>query len=180
MSVARPQLPVLGLAAWSGAGKTTLLTRLIPALKGRGARIAVIKHAHHQFDVDYPGKDSYRIRHSGADQTLVASTNRMALMVERHVEAEPDLGELLAWIKPERVDLVLVEGFRHLDFPKIEIHRPELGKPLLFPNDENVIAIAAASPVASRLPHLDLNDPGQIATFILESFLGAAERPAPK
>ena len=165
------QPPVLGLAAWSGAGKTTLLTRLIPALKTQGIRVGVIKHAHHHFDVDQPGKDSYRIRQSGADQTLVASTKRMALMVERKTEIEPKLEELLAWIEPERLDLVLVEGFRHLDFLKIEIHRPELGKPLLFPEDPNIIAIASTAALSTDLPCLDLDDATQIAAFILDSFL---------
>ena len=171
MREAPSQLPVLGLAAWSGAGKTTLLTQLIPALKARGTRLAVIKHAHHQFDVDQPGKDSYRIRHAGAEQTLVASAKRLALMVERNVESEPELDELLGWIEPGELDLVLVEGFRHLAFPKIEIHRPELGKPLLYPDDENIIAVAANAPVTSHLPLLDLDDPTEITAFVLESFL---------
>lgn len=166
-------VPVLGIAAFSGTGKTTLLTKLLPILKSHGLRIGMIKHAHHTFEVDHPGKDSYELRKAGAEQMLIASRNRWALMVETIPEAEPQLQALLPHLDPNTLDLILVEGFKHERFPKIELHRPSLGHPLLFPGDETVVAVAcdAPLPVRTSLPVLDLNDPGQIADFILTRFM---------
>jgi len=161
-------LPVLGFAAWSGTGKTTLLRGLIPALQARGMRVAVIKHAHHDFDIDKPGKDSYELRKAGADQVLVASSRRWALVTEVRPEREPVLEDLVGRLDAESCDLILVEGFRHLAFPKIELHRPSLGRPLLFPEDPSIIAVAADAPLGreTALPRLDLNDIDAIAEFV--------------
>lgn len=161
--------PLLGFYAASGTGKTTLLTALIPLLGARGLRVAVVKHTHHRFDLDQPGKDSYRLRSAGADQVLLASRERMALLREfRDGRPEPRLAELVACLDLATVDLVLVEGFKHEPFAKIELHRPALGRPLLHPDDPHVIALATDGPVtlARPLPVLDLNQPEQIARFI--------------
>ncbi len=164
-------LPVIGFAAYSGTGKTTLLRQLIPALKARGWRPALIKHSHHDFEIDIPGKDSYELRKAGADQVMLASRQRRALIVETpELERDPVLAELLPLIDPARADVVLVEGFRHEAFPKIELHRPALGKPLLFPQDPHIIAVASDGPlpVETRLPVLDLNSVAQITDFLVE------------
>lgn len=163
---ARP--PVLGFAAWSGTGKTTLLTRLLPLLRERGLRIGTIKHAHHGFDVDTPGKDSYELRKAGAEQVLVASRQRLALMVERPGTEEPGLDELLHHFDGSGLDVVLVEGFKHLHFPKIELHRAARRKPLLFPSDSSIIAVATDTGVDTELPVLDLNDLPAIADFVID------------
>lgn len=160
--------PVLGFAAWSGTGKTTLLTQLLPLLRKRGLRVAVIKHAHHSFDLDTPGKDSYELRRAGADQLMVASAQRWALIVERRREKEPQLEELLAQLDRVNLDIVLVEGFKHVRFPKIELHRATLGQPLLFPDDDSIIAVASDCPVATQLPTLALNDLPALANFVLD------------
>jgi molybdopterin-guanine dinucleotide biosynthesis protein MobB len=159
---------VLGFAAWSGTGKTTLLRRLIPALRARGLRLGVVKHAHHAFDVDRPGKDSYELRHAGAERVLVASRRRYALMVENDGDAEPTLQALLACMPASGLDLILVEGFKHEHFPKMELHRPSLGRPLLYPDDSSVIAVATDAVLASppTLPVLDLNDVDAVAAFV--------------
>ena len=160
-------IPVLGFSAYSGTGKTTLLRKLIPLLKDEGVRVAVIKHAHHDFDIDIPGKDSYELRKAGADQVLIASDKRRALVTETDPAREPELAELVALVDVSEVDLVLVEGFRHLPFNKIELHRPSLGKPLIFPEDTSIIAIATDSPVeAGELTQLDINNPEKIVTYI--------------
>ncbi|MES9994156.1 MAG: molybdopterin-guanine dinucleotide biosynthesis protein B [Candidatus Thiodiazotropha sp.] len=161
-------LPLLGFAAYSGTGKTTLLKQLIPLLKGAGLRLGVIKHAHHRVEVDHPGKDSYELRKAGAGQVLLASSRHWALMVDEAQESEPTLPELLQRLDHARLDLVLVEGFRHLTFPKIELHRGSLHKPLLFPHDSSIIAIASDSGIDtnSELPQLNLNHPQEIAEFI--------------
>jgi molybdopterin-guanine dinucleotide biosynthesis protein MobB len=161
-------IPVIGFAAFSGTGKTTLLKRLIPLLRERGRRPGLIKHAHHRVEFDQPGKDSYELRKAGAEQVLLASVNRWALMVERMDESEPELPELLARMDLSTLDLVLVEGFRHLAFPKIELHRPSLGKPLLSEQDDSIVAIASDEPVSPGkvIPLLDLNEPLSIADFI--------------
>lgn len=156
-----------GVAGWSGSGKTTLLVRLIPELVGRGFRVSTVKHAHHAFDVDRPGKDSFRHREAGATEVLIASAARWALMHENRGEPEPELADLLPRLSP--VDLVLVEGFKRQSHDKLEVHRPSLGKPLLAPDDPNVVAVAADAPVAGlRLPLLDLDDVGAIADFIVQ------------
>jgi molybdopterin-guanine dinucleotide biosynthesis protein MobB len=168
-------VPLIGFAAYSATGKTTLLEQLIPILKSRGLRVAVIKHAHHGFDVDLPGKDSFRLRQAGAQQTLVASGKRSVLITEFDDECtEPSLPLLLQQLHMESLNLILVEGFRHEPIPKIELHRPGLGKPLIFPDDEHVIAVATDGPLASatHLPLLDLNDAVVIAEFICVQLLG--------
>ncbi len=163
-------LPLIGFSAYSGTGKTTLLTHLLPLLREQGLRAAVIKHAHHLFDIDHPGKDSHELRRAGAAQMLIASHRRMALVTEYEADhPEPTLEEALRAIDPARLDLVLVEGFKRADFPKIELHRPALGKPLLCLNDPNIIAIASDAEVPgapASLPRLDLNQPAAIADFI--------------
>jgi molybdopterin-guanine dinucleotide biosynthesis protein MobB len=161
-------LPLLGFAAYSGTGKTTLLKQLIPILRDAGMELGVIKHAHHQVEVDQPGKDSYELRKAGAGRVLLASAGHWALMVDEAQAYEPTLGELLQRLDCSNLDLVLVEGFRHLDFPKIELHRKSLNRPLLFPGDGSIIAIASDSPLDSgtAIPRLDLNHPPAIADFI--------------
>ena len=161
--------PILGFAAFSGTGKTTLLVQLLHILRKKGLRIAMIKHAHHKFDVDTPGKDSYELRKAGASPMLISSSRRIAIMIDREEEHEPQLDELLSYIKPQDIDLVLVEGFKQWPFPKIELHRPELGKPLLFPDDDNIIAIAhdATLTITPDIPIMDINNIEQIAEFVL-------------
>lgn len=168
MNVSYPK-PVIGFAAYSGTGKTTLLTRLLPLLRQKGLRVAVIKHAHHQFDIDQPGKDSYELRKAGASPVLISSNQRMALMMDYEETKEPDLDELINYINPDKVDLVLVEGFKHWPIAKIELHRPITEKPLLFPDDRNIIAIAHDAVIEQviNIPQLDLNNPDEIAEFIL-------------
>lgn len=166
-------IPMLGFAAFSGTGKTTLLRQLIPELKERGIIVAVIKHAHHRFDIDIPGKDSYEIRQAGAQQVLVSSRNLMALMeVQPSEMLEPKLGDLIPRLNSQPVDLILVEGFKEEIFPKIELHRPSLEKPLLHPDDENIIAIAVDTPLSlqKRIKQLDLNNIPELADFI-QSFI---------
>jgi len=162
--------PLLGFAAFSGTGKTTLLLKLIPILKAKNLRIAVIKHAHHKFDVDKPGKDSYELRKAGATPMLISSSRRIAIMIDKEEEKEPDLEDLLSYISPEKVDLVLVEGFKQWPFPKIELHRPGTGKPLLFPDDKNIIAIAHDETlnIQPEIPVMDINNTEQIAEFVLQ------------
>ncbi len=161
--------PVIGLCAYSGSGKTTLLERLLPVLCARKLNVAVIKHAHHSFDVDHPDKDSFRIRKAGARQVLISSQKRWALMHEIAPDkAELTLQETLEHIDPSQIDFVIVEGFKSAPVHKIEVHRPALGKPLIAATDRHVIAIATDQPenVKASLPLLSLNDPAQIADFI--------------
>jgi molybdopterin-guanine dinucleotide biosynthesis protein B len=160
-------MKVIGLAGWSGAGKTTLLTRLIPHFIAEGLRVSVIKHAHHEFDVDVPGKDSWVHRQSGAAEVLVSSTRRWALMHELRGAGEPKLPELLA--KMSRVDLVLVEGFKRELHRKIEVHRAANGKPLLFPDDPGIVGIATDTAVETTLPVAHLDDVAAIAAMMQRS-----------
>jgi molybdopterin-guanine dinucleotide biosynthesis adapter protein len=165
--------PLLGFCAWgSGIGKTTLLTSLIPILVLHGVRLSVIKHAHHTFDIDHPGKDSYRLREAGAVQMLLGSQNRWALITERsrtdEGRREVGLFDLLPHLDAGQVDLILVEGFKQEPISKIEVYRPSMDKPLLADTDPHVIAVAADGPVNTRLPVLDLNDPVAIADFVLD------------
>ena len=168
---------VIGLAGYSGSGKTTLLRKLLPLLKQHGLRVGVIKHAHHQFDLDQPGKDSYEIRHAGAARVLVASSQRWALIHEREETGDPPLFGLVETMRSRDLDLILVEGFRHERFTKLEVHRPELGRPLLCAQDDSIIAVASSSPVTLRagLPALRLDDAEGITAFIL----GLRERASP-
>jgi len=157
---------IFGLAGWSGSGKTTLLAALIPELVARGLSVSTIKHAHHEFDVDRPGKDSWRHREAGATEVMVASSRRWALMHELRDAPEPSLDELVARMSP--VDLLLVEGFKRQPHAKLEVHRPSLGMPLIYPGDPHVVAIATDEPFAAPLPLLPLGDAGAITAFITD------------
>ena len=164
-------LPLLGFAGFSGVGKTTLLSAVLPLLATQGVRVGMIKHAHHTFDIDHPGKDSYVLRKAGASQMLIASSQRWALMVENDdAMQDPELADLLARLDQSRLDLVLVEGFKHASIPKIEVHRGELGHPLLCTSDGNIIAIAcnAATLVSTAITRLDIDQPEQVAAFIVK------------
>ncbi len=166
-------LPIVGFAAYSGTGKTTLLKKLLPILKARGVRVGMVKHAHHTFDVDQPGKDSYELRKAGAAQMLIASRSRWALMVERAREKEPQLDEVLLELDQAALDLILVEGFKQESFPKIELRRAGLkGRPF-YPEDDNIVAVATDDPtdLDTDLPMLDLNRPQEIADFIIDRIL---------
>jgi molybdopterin-guanine dinucleotide biosynthesis protein B len=157
---------VFGLAGWSGSGKTTLVTKLLPALNRRGLSVSTVKHAHHTFDIDQPGKDSWLHRQGGAQEVLVASEKRWALMHELRGAPEPSLDELLRHLSP--VDLVLVEGFKRAPHPKLEIHRPSIGKPLLAPEDAAIIAVASDAPLPGlHLPVFALDNVEAIASFII-------------
>ncbi|EHH1170598.1 TPA: bifunctional molybdopterin-guanine dinucleotide biosynthesis adaptor protein MobB/molybdopterin molybdotransferase MoeA [Vibrio parahaemolyticus] len=161
-------IPIIGFAAYSGTGKTTLLEALLPKLTEAGLRIGMLKHAHHNFDVDKPGKDSYRLRKAGASQMLIASRNRFALMTETP-EAEAEFEYLLTRFDEDKLDVVLVEGCKNIAFPKIELHREEVGKPWLYPHDDNIIAIASDSAeLDSELPQMNINDLDAIAQFVLQ------------
>lgn len=166
-------MKVIGLAGWSGAGKTTLLTRLIPHFNAQGLRVSVIKHAHHQFDVDVPGKDSWRHREAGAAEVLVASSKRWALMHELRGAAEPRLPELLD--KLSAADLVVVEGFKREPHRKIEVHRAANGKPLLFPDDPGIAGIATDVAIDTRLPTVHLDDIESAAALMLRAAMPVEE-----
>lgn len=160
--------PVLGLAAFSGTGKTTLLTKLLPRLRERGIRVAVVKHAHHNFDIDTPGKDSYEIREAGASQVVIASSQLLALMQPATQPAsDPVLTDCLTRIDTQAVDLILVEGFKKAPIRKIELHRPSLGKPLMQPDDPNIIAVFSDAPLdTGDRPCLDLNRLEEMINFL--------------
>jgi len=156
---------VIGLAGWSGAGKTTLITRVIPVLVRRGLKVATVKHAHHAFDIDRPGKDSWQHREAGASEVVVASSRRWAVVHELRDEAEPSLAELLAKLSP--VDLVIIEGFKRHAHPKLEVYRATVGKPLIYPQDDCVVAIASDAPLPhAQLPVLMLDDIEGIANVL--------------
>jgi len=161
---------VLGFAAFSGTGKTTLLKQLIPLLKEKGLRVGLVKQSHHDVAVDQPGKDSHELRLAGASPVMLCSPWRRAVITEHEDRRERGLAEELAYFDPAGVDLILVEGFKHERFPKIELHRPALGKPLLFPGDPAIIAIATDGPlpVEPPIPRFDLNAPRPIADFIFD------------
>ncbi len=170
MSMLFRDTPVIGFAAWSGTGKTTLLSHILPLLRAEGLRVGVVKHAHHSFEIDYPGKDSYELRKAGASQMLVGSRQRWALICETpEQESEPALAELMKHLFTDQLDLILVEGFKPEAIPKIELHRPALGKPLLCLEDESIIAVASDTQLnpAPPLPMLDLNDPAAVCAFVL-------------
>lgn len=166
-------IPVLGFAAASGTGKTTLLTQLIPLLKQQGLRTGLIKHSHHNFEIDKPGKDSFRLRAAGANPLMLISSHRSALMTEFDEAVEPRLAQQMYAFENMELDLILVEGFKAESFPKVELHRAELNNLLLYPNDPDIIAVA--SDVELNLPapltRLDLNNPKMIAEFIQFTFL---------
>jgi molybdopterin-guanine dinucleotide biosynthesis protein B len=161
---------VFGFAGWSGSGKTTLVEKLIPVLTARGLRVSVIKHAHHGFDLDKPGKDSWRHREAGATQVLMLSNDRWVLMHELRGAPEPTLDEQLRLLEP--CDLVLIEGYKAAAVPKIEIHRPSHGKPPLWPENAHVVAVATDAANHAELdcplPCLPLNEPQAVADFILD------------
>jgi molybdopterin-guanine dinucleotide biosynthesis protein B len=160
------QMRIFGLAGWSGSGKTTLMTSLIPEFVSRGVTVSTIKHAHHAFDIDRPGKDSWQHRQAGAREVMVASDQRWALMHELRGAREPSLDELLQRMSP--VDLVLIEGFKRHAHPKLEVYRASLGKPLLHPDDPFVVGIASDERMAGfSVPWLLLSETGAIANFIL-------------
>lgn len=157
-------MKVFGFAGWSGSGKTTLIEKVIPLMVARGLRVSLIKHAHHDFDVDQPGKDSYRHRAAGCSEVLVTSGKRWALMHELRGEPEPDLQSHLSHLSP--CDLVLVEGFKQEAMPKLEIHREAMGKPLLFSEDPHIVAIASDTKLDTTLSVLDVDNAKQVTDFI--------------
>ena len=159
-------MKIFGVTGWKNSGKTGLMERLITEFTARGLSVSSIKHAHHSFDIDHPGRDSYRHRDAGARQVLLASRNRWALMHELRDEDEPSLGDLLKQLSP--VDLVLIEGYKRDRHPKIEAHRKETGQPLIAPEDETIVAVASNTSVAIDRPVLDLNDTAAIANFIAQ------------
>ena len=170
-------MKVFGIAGWSGAGKTSLIERLLPRLSARGLAVSVIKHAHHGFDIDRPGKDSWRHREAGAAQVLVVSDGRWVLMNELRGAPEPTLDQQLALLGA--CDLVLVEGYKRAPVPKIEVHRPALGKPALWPEDPHVVAVASDAALDCPLPVLPLNDADAVARFVLAHPGPRPQPPAP-
>ena len=158
---------IIGLAGWSGSGKTTLITKLIPRLLARGVKVSTLKHAHHGFDLDQPGKDSFVHRVAGATEVIISSAKRWAILHELREEPEWNLGDLVAKMSP--VDLVLVEGFKRDAFPKLEIHRAANDKPLLHPEDPHIVAVASDGALpAAKVPVVDLNDIDAIADLLLK------------
>ena len=166
-------MKIFGFAGYSGSGKTTLIEKLIPLFTQRGLTVSLIKHAHHAFDIDQPGKDSYRHRHAGCSEVLITSSRRWALIHELRGAPEPLLSEQIRHLSP--CDLLLVEGYKREPIPKLEVYRAEVGEPLIHPHDDNIVAIATDSEVKTSLPQLDLNAPEPIAEFILEH-LGLAAK----
>lgn len=160
---------IFGISGWSGSGKTTLIEQLIPLFRARGLSVSLIKHTHHGFDIDKPGKDSYRFREAGAAEVMLAGAARWALMHELRDSPQPALADLLSKLSP--CDLVLVEGFKSAELPKIEVHRPSLGKPFFHAEFPNVVAIASDQALSTDLPVLDLNDAPAIAAWMLD-YLG--------
>ncbi len=158
-------MKVFGFAGWSGSGKTTLIEALIPRFVGAGLTVSLVKHAHHSFDVDQPGKDSYRHREAGCKEVVVSSDRRWVVMHELRGEPEPGLDEQLKRVSP--CDLLLIEGYKRYPMPKLEVYRDANGKPLLHPEDPHIVAIAADVPVETRLPRFALGDYDRIAAFIL-------------
>jgi molybdopterin-guanine dinucleotide biosynthesis adapter protein len=158
-------MKIFGFAGWSGSGKTTLIEKLIPRFVKLGLRVSLIKHAHHTFDVDHPGKDSYRHRHAGASEIMVTSSRRWVLMHELRGAAEPSFDEQVKRFSP--CDLLLVEGFKHAPIPKLEVWRAVTGEPLLHPNDPHIVAVASDKGVETPLPVLPLDDDALVSQFIL-------------
>ena len=156
---------IIGLAGWSGSGKTTLLTRAIPRIVARGLRVSTLKHAHHDFDIDQPGKDSHAHRLAGATEVLVGSDRRWALVHELRGDREPALGALLRRLSP--VDLVIVEGYKREAHPKLEVHRAAVGAPLLAPGDASIVAIASDEPLQASVPVIDLDDVDRVVEVLI-------------
>lgn len=171
------RLPVIGFAAPSGTGKTTLLTKLLPLLTAQGLRVGIIKHAHHDFDIDLPGKDSYALRLAGARQTLIGSSRRIALIMEQIPETQACLNDLVGYLDQSRLDVILVEGFKHEAFAKIALHRT--GTADISLQDTNLIAVATDDPYfnSNGLPKLDINKPDELSDFIMD-FIASALPPA--
>ena len=168
---------IIGLAGWSGSGKTTLIAKVIPCLVARGLKVSTLKHAHHAFDVDQPGKDSHTHRMAGATEVLVSSANRWALVHELRGDAELTLEALLRRLSP--VDVVLVEGYKRGSHPKLEVHRVRLGKPLLYPDDPAIVAVASDERLpAARVPVIDLDDVERIAEFLMRHAAAIDAMPA--
>jgi molybdopterin-guanine dinucleotide biosynthesis protein B len=159
-------MKTFGFAGWSGSGKTTLIEKLIPLFVARGLKVSLIKHAHHTFEVDQPGKDSYRHRHAGCTEVLVSSSRRWALVHELRGAAEPGFAALLERLSP--CDLVLIEGFKRERVPKLEVYRAATGEPLLHPQDPDIVAIASDRRLDTKLPQFELDDAPAIASFILK------------
>jgi len=157
-------MKIFGFAGYSGSGKTTLIEKLIPLFTKRGLRVSLIKHAHHMFDVDTPGKDSYRHRQAGCTEVLVTSSRRWVLMSELRGAPEPDLNELIARMSP--CDLLLVEGFKRESIPKLEVYRTLVGEPMIHPHDGNVVAIASDGAIDTQLPWFSIDDADAIADFV--------------
>ncbi len=160
-------MKIFGFAGWSGSGKTTLIEQVIPRFAGAGLKVSLIKHAHHRFDVDHPGKDSYRHRAAGCSEVLVTSGWRWALMHEMRGEPEATLEEQIARMSP--CDLLLIEGYKYYPLPKLEIYREANGKPPLYPQDEHIVALATDTPIQCSLPQFGLEDYDAIAAFVLET-----------
>ncbi len=158
-------MKIFGFAGWSGSGKTTLIERVIPRFVRAGLKVSLIKHAHHRFDVDHPGKDSYRVREAGCSEVLVTSGQRWALMHEMRGETEGSLEEQIARMSP--CDLLLIEGYKYYPLPKLEIYRESNGKPLLYAEDEHIVALATDTPVKTHLPQFGLEDYDAISAFVL-------------
>lgn len=166
------QPPVIGFCAFSGTGKTTLLKKIIPILRSKNLRLAVIKHAHHDFEIDHPGKDSIELRQAGAELVTVSSKKRKAIIVEyEDGQPEPTLAQLIEDLDYSKVDLILIEGFKNEPYTKIELHRAAMKRPWLYKKDKNIVAIATDHTHSAHLPVLDINQPGQIVEFMLE-FVG--------
>ena len=170
--LAHARKPVVGFAAYSGTGKTTLLKAMIPLFRRRGIRVGMIKQTHHAFEIDSPGKDSYELRKAGASQMLIASAQREALIVEKEAGVEPDLNRLLDKLDQQALEIILVEGFKNAVFPKVELYRAALGTSPLYPDDQNIIAVATDGdlPVPADLPVLDINNPAQIVDFLCDRY----------
>lgn len=159
-------MKAIGFAGWSGSGKTSLIEQVISLLSARGLVVSLVKHAHHKFDIDHEGKDSWRHRNAGCREVLISSGRRWSLMHELRGDSEVPLDALLA--KLSDCDLVLVEGFKRAPIPKIEVYRAEVGEPLLYPDDPDVIAIATDAELDTPLPRLDLNNPQEVADFVVD------------
>lgn len=165
--MAHDSMKIFGLAGWSGSGKTTLMVRLLPELVGRGISVSTVKHAHHNFEIDRPGKDSYEHREAGATEVMITGGRRWALMHEIREKAEPTVAELMSHMTP--VDLLLIEGFKKDGHPKLEVYRAATGKPLICREDPKIVAVASDGALEGiDIPQLDLNDVPAIADFIIE------------